>query len=298
MIELSRNVTASPLCFAVTFGYECVNFARQWRDNLRCMKTTILIPILILLVALPVAADQPTLRYKLAGELQLTMEQEIYPGGRTEPLAGRNFEMTFEFLDTPNADGPQTKLTNIKGSYNAHGMNQRLSTSHLAGEQIFLASDGRSIRLLESGGDIFLGAITDGGLHPAELLVDVLPTLPEEAVSPGMTWDTERSIHSLEGWAWAGGEIRYHSEITEISGENGHSVVHVRSRGEATIHAPAGNEGFIGEGSLVRTLEWSFQADSGQLLSLSLEQEGTGTNQLPQGEIGVRQITRVELHGV
>jgi len=38
-------------------------------------------------------------------------------------------------------------------------------------------------------------------------------------------------------------------------------------------------------------------ADSGRLLSLSLEQEGTGTNQLPQGQVQVRQQTRIELLG-
>ena len=41
------------------------------------MNTTVLTLLLTLLVALPVAADQPTLRYKLMRELQLTMEQHI-----------------------------------------------------------------------------------------------------------------------------------------------------------------------------------------------------------------------------
>jgi hypothetical protein len=261
------------------------------------MKTTTLILLLTLLVALPVAADQPTLRYKLKGELQLTMEQQIYPGGRAEPLAGRKFEMTYAFPGSPDTGEVEAKLTAIKGSYTAHGMNQRLSASHLAGEQVFLESDGRSISLNEPGGDINLGSITDGGLHPSELLVDVLPTLPDRPVSLGMTWETERAVRSLEGWAWADGDIHYHNEVTAISNDNGHAVVHVQSRGETTIQAAAGNEGFVGEGSLVRTLEWSFHADNGQLLSLLLEQEGSGTNKLPQGEVAVRQITRIELHG-
>jgi len=260
------------------------------------MKTTTLTLLLTLLVALPVAADQPTLRYKLKGELQLTMEQDIYPGGRTEPLAGRLFEMTYAFPGSPDAGEVEAKLTNIKGSYSAHGMNQRLSTSHLAGEQVILESDGRSISLNEPGGDIDLGSITDGGLHPSLLLVDILPTLPDRPVSLGMTWETERTVRSLEGWAWADGDIHYYSEVTAISSDSGQTVVHVQSRGETAIQAAAGNEGFVGEGSLVRTLEWSFHPDDGQLLSLSLEQEGNGTNKLPQGEVAVRQITRVELH--
>lgn len=259
------------------------------------MKTTTLIPLITLLVALPVAADQATLRYQITGDMQLSMEQDIYPGGRTEPLAGRNFTMTFAIPDAP-ADGElRGELIAIKGSYNAHGMNQRLSASHLAGDQISLESDGRSISFVEPGGDIDLGPITDGGLYPSSLLVDVLPALPEESVSPGMTWD--RTIRSLEGWAWATGDIRYRHEVTAITSDSGHAVVHVRSHGETTLQAATGQKGFLGNGTIVRTFDWTFDGDSGQLLSLSLEQEGTGTNQLPQGEVSVRQITRIELHG-
>ena len=262
------------------------------------MKTTTLIPLITLLVALPVAADQPTLRYRIAGEMQLSMEQDIYPGGRTEPLAGRNFTMTFAFRDPPGDGKLLAELTAIKGSYNAHGMNQRLSASHLAGEQVFLESDGRAISLGEPGGAIDLGPITDGGLYPSALLVDVLPALPDEPVSPGMTWETDRAVRSLEGWAWATGDIRYRHEVTAITTDSGHAVVHVQSHGETTLRTATGQKGFLGNGTIVRTFDWTFDADSGQLLSLSLEQEGTGTNRLPQGEISVRQITRLELHGV
>lgn len=261
------------------------------------MKTITLIPLITLLVALPVAADQPTLRYQVAGEMRLSMEQDIYPGGRTEPLAGRNFTMSFAFLDAPGDGMLLAELTAIKGSYNAHGMKQRLSASHLAGEQVLLESDGRSISIKEPGGDIDLGPITDGGLYPGALLVDVLPALPGEPVSPGMTWETDRAVRSLEGWAWATGDIRYRHEVTAISNDSGHAVVHVRSHGETILQAATGQTGFLGDGTIVRTFDWTFDADSGQLLSLSLEQEGTGTNQLPQGEVSVRQITRVELHG-
>jgi hypothetical protein len=92
------------------------------------MKTLTSLLLLTLLVANLVAADQQTLRYQLAGEMQLSMEQDIYPGGRTEPLAGREFTMTFVFADAPSDGEFLAELTAIKGSYNAHGMNQRLST--------------------------------------------------------------------------------------------------------------------------------------------------------------------------
>jgi len=261
------------------------------------MKTITSILLLTLLVTNLVAADHQTLRYKLAGEMQLSMEQDIYPGGRTEPLAGREFTMTFTFLDAPGDDQTRAELTAIKGSYIAHGMNQRLSTSHLAGEEVLLQSDGLSITLKEPGGGIGLGAITDGDLHPSAILVDALPALPDEPMSPGMTWETDQAVRSLEGWAWASGDIHYRHEVVEISSDNAHTVVHVESHGETTIQATIGNEGFLGDGTLVRTIDWTFDASSGQILSLSLEQEGKGANQLPQGEVAVRQITRVELRG-
>ena len=46
------------------------------------MNTKTLILILTLLVAPPLAADQPALRYQFSGNFQLSMEQEMYPGGR------------------------------------------------------------------------------------------------------------------------------------------------------------------------------------------------------------------------
>ena len=46
------------------------------------MKTTTLILNLALLAALPVAADEPILRYNLSGGMHLNVEQEIYVGDR------------------------------------------------------------------------------------------------------------------------------------------------------------------------------------------------------------------------
>ena len=58
-----------------------------------------------------------------------------------------------------------------------------------------------------------------------------------------------------------------------------------------------GTTGFVGEGSLQRNMTWTFNADSGQLLILSLEQQSSGTNQLPQGQVQLRQAVRMELSG-
>jgi hypothetical protein len=260
------------------------------------MKTTTLTMLLTLLVAMPAAADQPTLRYQLPGTLQLRMEQDMYPGGRTEPIADRRFDMTFEFADSDIPGAMQAELASIKGTYSAHGMNQILSTRHLVGQEVPLSSDGQTINVEAPGGDIDLGLVTDGGLHPSAVLVDVLPVLPEGPVSNGMTWETKQPLSSLEGWAWAEGDMQYTHEITGITNEAGRTLVHVTSQGSATTVAAAGRTGFVGEGNIERRMEWTFDVTAGQLLSLSLQQEGTGTNQLPQGQVQVRQVTRVELN--
>ena len=251
--------------------------------------------VLILLGTNLVAAEQSTLRYNLSGKLQLNMEQDIYPGGRTEPLAGRRFEMTFAISEAPDDKQLHAELTAIKGSYNAHGMNQRLSVNHLTGQQVTLGNDGLAISLKDPGRGLGLGPITDGDLHPSALLVDLLPVLPDGPVSTGMSWQTHQPARSLEGWAWAEGDMLYTHEVTAISDEDGRSVVHVRSHGNTATGAAAGTAGFVGEGNIERRIEWTFDAKAGQLLSLSLEQEGTGINQLPQGQVDVRQVTRVEL---
>jgi hypothetical protein len=256
------------------------------------MNTKTLIPLLTLLVASPAAADQPSLRYSLEGTMHLRMEQDIYPGGREEPLADRLFDMTFEF-----AVGETATLSEVKATYTAHGMNQILSSRHLVGQPVSVATDGRSVSVGDLGGDIDIGPITDGGLHPSSLLADVLPVLPDEPVSKGMSWETTRPVRSLEGWAWAEGTMQYRNEVIDITQSDGHTVVHVQSQGKTSVGAADGRTGFVGDGTLERRLEWTFDADSGRLLSLSLEQEGNGANQLPQGQVQVRQETRIELQG-
>ncbi len=261
------------------------------------MKTTTVILNLALLTALPVAANESTLRYHLSGGMQLNMEQEIYVGGRSEAIATRSFAMTFDLNDQSD-DGQLVELTSISGNYSAHGMNQRLPTSHLKGDEYRLLGDGRSFESQKGGGEVPLGSITDGGLRPSALLAGLLPALPEGPVSVGTTWNTDRSILSLEGWAWAGGEMRRHHEVTDIQQSNGRTIITVESHGETAIAAADGHEGFLGEGTLAQSINWTFDADSGQLLSLSVEQEANGTNQLPQGEIAVRQVARYDLLAV
>jgi hypothetical protein len=279
---------------AVTFRDVRVNAARQAPTRLCRMNTKTLTLLLILFMASAMAADQPTLRYSLAGTLQLHMAQVLYPDGREKPIADRRIDMTIEFAEGEEASA---KLADIKATYTAHGMQQILSTRHLVGQPVALGTDGRSVSLGDPGGDIDLGSITDGGLYPSSLLVDVLPVLPDGPVSKGMSWEITQPVRSLEGWAWAEGTMHYSNEVVDIRQHAGHTVVHVQSQGETNVDAAAGTKGYLGMGTLKRRLDWIFDADTGRLLSLSLEQESNGANRLPQGRVEVRQQTIIELRG-
>jgi len=259
------------------------------------MKTTKLILNLVLLLALPVAADNSTLRYTLSGELELSLEQEIYAGDGKKAIAGRYFGMTFGFRESMDMKTP-VELMAIRANYNAHGMKQRLPAAHLAGKSFALDGDGRSFESNEIGPEVNVGQITDGNFLPAEALVQLLPILPEGPIDVGSVWETTRSIRSLEGWSWAGGELSRRHEVTDIDESNGTRIISVASRGEATLSAAEGHEGYGGEGKLQQSIEWSFDAANGQLLSLKGEQEvDGGTSHVPQGDVPVRQITRFDI---
>ncbi len=293
-MELSQYVTARPL-HCVIIASNGVNICR-----LVCveMKTTTLILNLALLAALPVAGNEHTLRYHLSGGMQLNMVQEIYVGDRSEAIATRNFSMTLDLGDTQGNDELLVELASINGNYTAHGMNQRLTTSHLTGSEFTLLGDGRSFKSQEGGGEVNLGTITDGGLRPSELLAGLLPTLPDGPVSIGTTWNTNRTVLSLAAWAWASGKMQHHHTVTDIRLANGGRVVYVKTHGETEIESSDGHDGFLGSGALSQDIEWVFDANAGQLLSLSVKRKTNGTNQLPQGEVSVRQIARFELQSL
>jgi hypothetical protein len=131
------------------------------------MNTKTLISILALLVALPVAANETTLQYHLSGEMQLSMEQDIYVAARSEAIGERDFSITFDMVDAGDNEDLLVKLASINASYTAHGMKQRLPASHLNGEEFRLIGDGRSYVSQDGGGEVPLGTITDGGLRPS-----------------------------------------------------------------------------------------------------------------------------------
>jgi hypothetical protein len=259
------------------------------------MKNKTQIMILALLAALPVAADEPTLRYDLRGLMQLNMEHNIYVPNRGKPMATRNFSMTFNIGKTRNPDELMIMLSAVQVSYKAQGVNQLLPTSHLTGIKFNLLGDGRSYNAPDHGHEVPLGPDTDSGIRPSELFAGMLPTLPRGPVSVGTKWNTSSSIVSLVGWAWASGNMRHHHEIIDIQPSVGRTVVTVKTHGEMAISAAEGHVGFLNEGGFSQTLEWRFDAESGRLLSLSAVQEAWGINLLPQGEIPIRQITQYEL---
>jgi hypothetical protein len=266
------------------------------------MKTSTLIMNLALLVSTPLTADEFKLNYQLSGSLQLTMEQDIYPGEFKEPLAGRNFQMNFSLEEVGSNDNLeqsnlQVRLNEISGSYVAHGMKQRLQTSHLKGEELTFIGDGHGFSSGQSESQIDLGQITDGGLNPFDILLSLLPELPETPVAVGTSWNTERPISTLEGWAWAEGLLQNQHRVETIDQSGSSTIIGIKTSGKTMLKAGQKRAGFIGEGFLERTISWRFDVSNGQLLSLSIEQEGSGVNLLPQGEVPVRQITRYELKG-
>ena len=86
------------------------------------MKTKTLILNLALFAALPVAANETTLRYHLSGEMQLSMSQDIYVESRPEAIGEREFSMTFDMVDAGDDNALLVKLAAISGSYTGHGM--------------------------------------------------------------------------------------------------------------------------------------------------------------------------------
>ena len=259
------------------------------------MKPNTPILILALLTALPVSADELTLRYDLSGLMQLNMEHTIYGPDRGAPMANRRFSMTFDFGKTKNHDERIVTLSAIQASYSTHEMNQLLPTAHLTGSKFRLLGDGRRYESAEPGREVPFGPKTDSGANPSELLAGMLPTLPEGPVSVGMKWDSNRKIVSLVGWAWASGDMQHHHEIIDIQPAVGRTVVTIKTHGETTISSARGHVGFLNEGRLSQTVEWRFDAESGRLLSLSAMQEAEGVNLLSQSQVPVRQVTQFEL---
>jgi len=246
------------------------------------------------------AADELKLHYaNPAGKAELTVKQDIRAGDRAsghKTTAGRKFNIDLDF--TTSGKSVPVRINKANASYTAHGMTQRLPASKLNGQSLALSimDGGSSLQRSKPVQDLEIpvGDII-GGDYPIGLaLVDIMPVLPEDAVSVGTTWTTTQATRSLEGWAWASGTLSSQHRVTAIDNNHGHTIVSVRSTAKGQLSKAGKGLRYSGDGTLSRTSNWRFDATDGRLLTLSMEQETSGINTFPQKEVDVEQLTKIE----
>jgi hypothetical protein len=262
------------------------------------MKHIIFLLTTTLLAASTSHADEGLrVRYRdVSAQMSLTVSHDI--GVSENPsFASRDFSFGLALTADRPAEAVTVTIDQAKATYVAHGMSQRLGTRHLTGQsfQLSIADDGRQLESVRPSDapSIDLGPIPSSGFSVAALLADTLPVLPEQTVAIGATWTTERPIRSLEGWAWASGQLVSRHRVTAVDDQDSHTVVTVATEAEASLGPVEGERAY--SGALKRTLLWTFDATEGRLLSMSLEQEADGVSDLPQGEFSIHQLTQVEL---
>ncbi len=246
------------------------------------------------------AADQIQLRYgDLSGNVKLSVRQKIQAGDlgtKRNMRAGRIISLELELKEQDGA--VLAYIEKAKANYTAHEMTQRLPTSSLVGQSIKISKtgNGQAIQRTNPDQDLLIGVgQIIGGDYPVGLaLVDILPVLPEGPVKVGTTWATTQDTLSLEGWAWASGNLDSQHTVTGVDQLNTHTIVSVISTAQARLGNVDGGLKYSGDGELNRTSSWRFDATDGRLLSLRMEQDTSGINTMPQGEVGVRQHTIVE----
>ena len=284
----------------------CDKPARQLRLSVADMKTkAIYLTTTMLLTATPFAfsdsaspssADGVEMHYRTPNSnAKLSIIQDITAGER-DTKAGRKFSLT---LDLKESSGEiEVTIEAAKANYTAHAMTQRLPTTTLVGKSVMLSAVGNGRNLQRSKPDqdleIGVGQMIGADFPVGLALVDILPTLPATAVSIGSTWSTTRNTRSLEGWAWAGGNLSSEHSVTNIEQLNGHTIVSVETTAKAQLAEVEKGLKYSGEGALERNSSWRFDATDGYLLSLSMRQSTSGINTLPQGEVSIRQFTKVK----
>ena len=286
----------------VTFRDFCDKTDRQSPPIVAGMKTKAiyLTTTLVLTSTSLVFGDSASAELKLRygnsnGKATLSVSHDISANGR-DSMASRSFLMNLELNEMQET--VSVKVNKAKGSYTAHGMTQRLPASKLKGQSITLAKreNGQLLERTDPDNDLEIpvGQII-GADYPIGLaLADILPVLPEGAVSVGTSWSTSRDTRSLEGWAWATGSLSSEHTVTALDKDNGHTIVSVTSTSKAQLVKDGNGLQYSGDGALKRTANWRFDASDGRLLSVSMEQETSGINTLPQGEVEVQQLTKVK----
>jgi hypothetical protein len=137
------------------------------------------------------------------------------------------------------------------------------------------------------------GPVIPAGFSIADLLSDVLPILAETPVGKDSTWTTERTIRSLEGWGYGVRQLRSQHRVTSEETRNEHAILGVETEADAVLGPVSGERAY--EGSIQRTLRWNLDATEGRLMQLTLEQEGEGSAELPQGLLSIRQQLVVQI---
>ncbi len=244
------------------------------------------------------ASEQLELSYgNPSGQARLSVSHDISTDGR-DSIASRKFRMDLELSEAQ--DIVLVTVNKARASYTTHGMKQRLPASKLTGQSITFSKhdNGNALQRSDPGNDLEIpvGDVI-GADYPIGLaLADILPMLPEGPVSVGTTWTTSRDTRSLEGWAWAAGILDTEHTVTALDKDNGHTIVSVTSSSKGQLGKDGKGLQYSGDGALSRTSNWRFDASDGRLLSVSMRQETSGINALPQGKMGVRQLTKVEFN--
>jgi hypothetical protein len=236
------------------------------------------------------------MRYvKPAGNIRLSVTQDI-SAGEHDNIADRAFSLEFSLNKTENEIS--VNINKAKASYTAHDMTQRLPATEVVGKTFTLTTSDDGLIMNRTnpgqGPQIGVGQII-GGDYPVGLaLIDILPALPIEPVNVGSRWSTIQNTRSLEGWAWAAGDLSSQHSVTAIDSLDGHQIVSVESIAQAQLKKAGDGLEYSGDGALERTTQWRFDTTDGRLLSLSMQQNTSGVNSMPQGEVNIRQITEVE----
>jgi len=262
------------------------------------MKYLILVLTTTLLLAGTMLADNGLqVRYlNPSGSLSLSVNHDIDVGDR-KSIASRAFSFDLTMAGD-SANGVVTvTIDKARATYTAHDMQQKLGTRHLPTQSFVLSivGEGRQLELAANSDAplINLGGMPATGYSVATQLVNALPVLPQAEVTVGSEWSTTREIRSLECWVWGEGQLTSRHRVTAVDHKNGRTIVSVKTEANGSLHSAEGAEAFNAE--LKRTVDWTFDVDSGQILSMSLEQQADGTCVIPQGELPFQQRTTLEL---
>ena len=264
------------------------------------MKQSQLVSIAALILAVnPTPADQSIpIRYQdPSGRLRLTVDHDIELRMAEPMKASRRFAFDLDLATDPDGAAWTAVIGKARGTTHVHGAQQRHGTRHLTDTDIPLSvgEEGSRLETADQADPraIPMGPIPKSGFSVTSVLADALPILSDAPVKVGSTWTTERPIRSLETWTWGQGQLTSNHRVTAIDSRQGHTLVKVTTESHAKL-GPVEGEGPY-NGTLERTVHWTFDATGGRLLSLSSDQTTEGRADLGRGETPVYQRTRVEL---